>query len=134
MSGIATATLWQETKRPRRHDEDDLQRAVFKYLRWSLPADGEVIAIPNGGQRHSKAAARLAGLGVRPGAPDLWVGWRRNTFWIELKTPIGQVSEVQRQMHTKLTHCGFPVLVCRSVAGVENSLRELGVPLRGSCT
>jgi hypothetical protein len=124
--------LLPDVRKPRAHLEDDLQRQVCQYLRWSLPADAEFFAVPNGGKRHSKAAARLVGQGVRAGLPDLCVVYRGATIFIELKTARGVLSEAQRQMHRKLGYCGCTVLVCRSLGGVECSLRELGLPLRGS--
>jgi hypothetical protein len=132
MTGIVTASLPLDVRTVRRHLEDDLQRDVCQYLRWSLPADAEYYAVPNGGKRHSKAAARLVGQGVRAGLPDLCVVYRGTTIFIELKTARGVLSEAQRQMHRKLGYCGCTVLVCRSVEGVECSLRELGLPLRAS--
>jgi hypothetical protein len=132
MTGIVTASLLPERAPGRRHDEDDFQRDVCQYLRWSLPSDAEYYAVPNGGKRHSKAAARLVGQGVRAGLPDLCVVYRGSTIFIELKTARGVLSEAQRQMHRKLGYCGCTVLVCRTLACVESSLRELGVPLRGS--
>jgi hypothetical protein len=132
MTGIVTASLPLDVHAVRRHDEETFQAQVCQYLRWSLPADAEYYAVPNGGKRHSKAAARLVGQGVRAGLPDLCVVYRGSTIFIELKTARGVLSEAQRQMHRKLGYCGCTVLVCRSLEGVECSLRELGVPLRGS--
>jgi hypothetical protein len=121
--------LWRDV--PRRHDEDDLQRAVVQYLRWSLPSDATAWHIPNGGQRHSKAAARLVGLGLVAGMPDLELLYRGHSIFLELKTKLGHASSVQRQQHRKLQYCGADVLVCRSLDAVETCLRELGVPLKG---
>jgi len=120
---------------PRRHDEDTLQRSVVQYLRWSLPPDAEFYAVPNGGQRHAREAARLVGLGVRAGVPDLALLHAGRPLFIELKTPRGVVSSEQRQMHRKLDYCGGLVGVCRSLAEVEEWLRDAAaVPLRARLT
>lgn len=116
----------------RKHDEDDLQRAVIDALRWLLPEDADVKHVPNGGQRHSKAAARLVGLGVRAGHPDLDVVHKGRLTCIELKAPGGVTSPVQRQRHQKLERCGVTVHVCRTLDEVLAVLREAGVPLRGA--
>lgn len=52
------------------HPEDALQRAVAKLLdhlgwRWCH--------VPNGGKRGKTEAARLKGLGVKPGVPDVLI-------------------------------------------------------------
>jgi len=132
MSGVVTATLWGRVKAPRRHEEDDLQASVCEYLKWALPDDGTFYAVPNGGKRHAREAARMVRLGVRAGVPDLAIVFRGRPIFIELKTARGVVSEHQKQMARRLTYCGADVLYCRSVDGVENALRELGVPLRAS--
>lgn len=131
MSAVVTATLLPD-RPPRRHDEDATQRAVIQYLDWALPADGIAFAIPNGGKRHPREAARLKGLGVKAGISDICVVFRGRAFFIELKTPRGVLSEAQRNMMRKLNYCDAPVMVCRSVADVEAGLRECCVPLRGS--
>lgn len=130
MSGVVTASLLPERVR-RRHDEDDLQRAVVKFLRWSLPDNATFFHIPNGGQRHKRAAARLVGLGVRAGMPDLAIIADGRPLFIELKADAGRVSPAQMQMAMKLIYCGAEVLVCRSVEDVEHALSEAGVCLRG---
>jgi hypothetical protein len=130
MGSIVTGSLLPQERKPRAHLEDDLQRAVCQYLRWSLPADAEYFAIPNGGLRHGRAAARLAGQGLRAGIPDLCVVHHGSAYFIELKSAAGALSEVQRQMRRKLEYCGCAVVTCKTLACVENSLIELGIPLR----
>jgi len=114
----------------RRHEEDDLQRQVLAYLRWALPDDCDVKHTPNGGARHSKAAARLVGLGVRAGHPDLDFIYRGRPFCIELKAARGSVSAVQKQRHGKLERCGCPVYECRTLDQVIEVLTGLGVGLK----
>jgi hypothetical protein len=116
----------------RRHVEDDLQRDVCKFLALALPPDACFMHIPNGGLRSKKAAARLAGLGVLRGAPDLLVVHRGRAAFIELKAPKGTQSPAQRSVARKLIYCGAEVMLCRSLGQVEASLRECGVPLRAS--
>ena len=131
---IVTASLLPDRTRQRAHEEDDLQRAVVEYLRWALPADAEYYHIPNGGKRPLREARRLVGLGLRAGMPDLGFVWRGRALFIELKTRDGTASAAQLQMHRKLTYCGCPVAVCRSVPQVEAWLRDQGIPLTASCT
>ena len=117
---------------PRRHEEDDLHRSVVQFLRIALPDDAVFYHVPNGGQRHNKAAARLVGLGVRAGVPDLAIVHHGRALFIELKTRTGRLSAAQKQMMQKLIHCGAEVMACRSVRDVEAALRECGVHLRAT--
>lgn len=118
---------------PRNNDEEQLHRATWRYLQWSLPDDAVAYHPANGGLRHRKAAARMAGLGVVAGVPDLAIVWRGKALFIELKAGRGVVSAAQKSLHRKLVFCGAEVMTCRSVPEVEAALRECGVPLRGRC-
>src|SRR5271157_2112047 len=82
----------------RRHLEDDEAAAL---IRWRglyakrYPELGLLIAIPNGGYRNAREAARLKMMGVRAGVSDYFLPclnrggpWPLKTkygFWIELK-------------------------------------------------
>ena len=133
MSAVTTATLLPSPA-PRRHLEDDLQRQVFQFLSWALPPDGIAYAIPNGGRRHAREAARMKGLGVRAGMPDIGICFRGRALYVELKAPRGVVSEAQREMAKRLHYAGAAVMLCRSVGELEAQLREACVPLRATVT
>jgi hypothetical protein len=130
MSAVATASLLPSPPR-RRHEEDDLQRAVIQYLGWALPPDGVAFAIPNGGLRSKKQAARMKGLGIVAGIPDIGICYRGRSYFIELKSSRGVMSPAQRSMAQRLIYAGAAVCCCRSVPEVEAALREACVPLRG---
>ena len=131
--GVVTATLLPDPPR-RRHLEDDLQRAIIQYLDLALGPDGVAYAIPNGGKRHAREAARVKGLGVKAGIPDIGICYRGRALYIELKAPRGVMSPAQRQMQQRLNYAGGEVMLCRSVEDAERALRECGVHLRASCT
>lgn len=133
MSGMVNLLWGEQPKVTRRHDEDDLQRSIVQFLRVALPDDATFYHPANGGLRSKVAAARLVGLGVRAGVPDLVIEWRgppHRSIYIELKTIKGTLSEHQKQFHKKLIHCGCEVLTCRSLQCVESGLIELGIPLK----
>lgn len=116
----------------RRHPEEDIQKAVIQYLGWALPPNGIAYAIPNGGLRHKKAAARLKGQGVTAGIPDIHCLVDGRSIYIELKAARGVVSPAQRLMMQRLYYCGAEVVVCRGVPEVQAALQSLGVPLRAA--
>jgi len=121
-----------------RHPEDDLQATVISTLR--LSPDLRVVHVPNGGKRNKREAARLKGLGVRAGFPDLIVLWHpRGIALIELKAPglvtgkkrpLAALSPEQLAWYDWLQTNEFPVTVCDSIEGVEAFLRSVGAPVR----
>ena len=74
-----------------------------------------IIAIPNGGLRDVRTAARLKAEGVLAGTPDLLIphackGY--NGLWIEMKrTAGGKVSEKQDRIAQQLTNNGYLVVI-----------------------
>jgi hypothetical protein len=131
VSAIVTGSLLPERRAVRRHDEDEFHRATVTYLRLAVP-DAVVWHTPNGGLRHPKEAARLKGLGVLAGFPDLAVWHRGNLYLLELKAARGVLSAAQRETQHRLAYNGAAVVTCKTLEGVECSLRELGLPLRAS--
>ena len=133
---VRSPIVWSEYQAPppRRHDEEDFQRDVCKFLPLALPVDAVFFAIPNGGLRSKKTAARLSGQGVRAGVPDLCICWRGRAYFLELKTTSGRMSVDQRNMARVLNYCGCPVMLCRSLPEVEAQLREATIPLRATVT
>lgn len=109
-----------------RHLEDGLQQAVAAYLdlRRLLWCH-----CPNGGKRNAREAARLMGMGVKPGVPDVLIfhrwrfageqaaGHRRSGFGvaIELKSPKGRTTPAQEEWISALRGKGLRVFVCRTL-------------------
>lgn len=130
MSGVVTASLLPDE--PKRDEAEwRLQRDVCQYLRLAAPPELWWHSIPNGGLRHTKVAQKLAATGCKAGTPDLLCIFKGRPIYIELKTPRGALSAVQKQVHRKILNAQADVLVLRSVEGVQNALLEMGVPLRG---
>lgn len=130
MSGVVTASLMPVRRVARRHDEDDLQRAVMVFLDWSLPPDAVAFAVPNGGKRGKREAARMRGMGVKAGIPDICVIHSGRVAFIELKARRGVMSPAQKDMTRRLVYCRTAVFMCKSVDEVDEALRTVGVQLR----
>ena len=111
--------------------EDQLQGTVVAYLRQCLPTRAIVFAVPNGGYRNAREAARLKWQGVTPGVPDLLVMIDGRTFGIELKAPKGRLSDAQKAIGDKFTANGFPWTCARSLDEVEAFLQSYQVQLMG---
>jgi hypothetical protein len=77
----------------------------------------------------------LARLGLRPGWPDVQVmhpvpaAAACLLLGLELKTPIGRQSLVQKQVEADFAAAGAVYRLCRSIDDVERVLRMVGVPV-----
>lgn len=121
--------------RPTRHVESAHQCVVVEWAHWSLaryPELALLYAIPNGGRRDPREAARLRQEGVRAGMPDLCLPVARcgyHALFIEMKRPkvdgkrAGVVSEAQQDMQARLRHHGNLVLLCYSADQAIAALR-----------
>ncbi len=111
------------------HREDSEQKALVDWADLApmprtlgLPLNTRVgeylFAIPNGGLRNAREAARLKGLGVRPGVSDLFLSYpsqAKHGLYIEMKAPRGNRSTVSDKQHTFLTRmmfAGYGAVVC----------------------
>lgn len=112
--------------------EDEFHATVAKLLRYLFHGQPVVWShFPAGGYRLNHASrARLARYGLQPGMPDImvwWVGGR--SLGIELKTPRGSLTIVQRHKHAELAAVGVPVEVCRTEEEVLEWLKQHRVPM-----
>jgi VRR-NUC domain len=112
-----------------KQDEARLQGAAVEYLRTALPSRAIVFAVPNGGSRDKREAARLKWQGVLAGVPDVLVMLDGRTFGIEFKAPKGRLSTAQKDIADKFTANGIPWTVARSLDDVEAFLAGYQVQL-----
>lgn len=113
---------------PRRNNpEEQLQRAVVEYLRWTKP--NCVWFFVNNGARLSKAqAGKAIGLGVLPGVADLvFVLPGGRVGFIELKAPGKYLTKVQITFRDNVLGLGGFYLVACSIEDVECFLKGWGV-------
>jgi hypothetical protein len=120
-----------------------------------LPKPWFCAHVPNGGGRSKAEAGILKAMGVLAGMPDLLVFGPRDHFAdgtplpgprliaIEFKAPpkrlrsgglskaSPRLSPAQRARQADLGACGVPYLVIDDIADMIQSLKALGVPLRG---
>jgi hypothetical protein len=69
-----------------------------------------LLAIPNGGKRVPREAARLKAEGVKPGVSDLLLPLRRDGFfglWLELKAPGNVPTELQHAWLRRMSRAGY---------------------------
>jgi hypothetical protein len=126
--------------------EDAVHRAIYRYLKAVLPHGWVVCHIPNGGSRHPIEAARMKGMGVTAGMPDLMIlgcedrhaeitagmfsSLRPATWFIEVKSAKGRASLPQLDIHDRLLGLGFEVAICRSIEEARDACRKWRLPLK----
>ena len=115
---------------PSRCPEDAIQRAVFKHL--AVRGTPGVFAFhpANGGYRRPVEAARLKGLGVRAGVPDIIAIHRGHVFALELKTEHGKATEGQLQAIEEIRAAGGHAQICHGLDCALAALEGWGL-LRG---
>jgi hypothetical protein len=64
-------------------------------------------------------------MGLTPGIPDLFLGYKGEAYFLEVKNETGRLSEKQKLIHKALNRCGFTVYVVRSVEDVESILNDI---------
>lgn len=114
--------------------EHDHQVSLMRWIALSTPRYpvlGLIFAIPNGGARHIKVAAKLKAEGVKKGIPDLFFAYPARGYhglFIELKTESGRVSKEQKEMIERLSKVGYKAVVCRGWEDAKDEiLNYLGV-------
>lgn len=94
-------------------DEHHHQIAVMRWAEsMSLikPELRLLYAIPNGGKRHWMTGKKMKAEGVKAGVPDMCLPVARRGFhglYVELKTPKGRPSPIQRDWIDALTGQGY---------------------------
>lgn len=111
-------------RKPPNHEEDDIQEAFFDAARTIFPQLGKLLfAVPNGGKRPIKQAARFKKQGVIPGVSDiicLVPNDRYPYLCLETKTADGTQRESQIQFQEEVEQAGGLYVVFRSAAeGIE---------------
>lgn len=110
------------------HPEDALQTTVMRWLDLMSNVHGFVAwHVPNGGKRNKREAARLKGMGVKAGIPDVHILKDGRLYLIELKAERGYLSETQKLMIERLIVCGSLCITCRSLEEVMNATKAWGI-------
>lgn len=82
----------------------------------AVPELSLLFAIPNGGHRSKRAAAKVKAEGAKPGVPDYFLPVPRagkHGLFIELKTAKGRPSAEQLAWLAALRAQGYEAVICR---------------------
>lgn len=110
--------------------EHHIQKAIANYLDLLGLC---YFAVPNGGQRHVRVAAKLKAEGVKAGVPDIAIVHEGKYYGLEVKkpktdkSPKGRLSDSQKIMIPKLEAAGAQVGVVYGMDDVTLQLRKWGM-------
>ena len=111
----------------RRQIESGIQRSIVQYIRSVLPRS-VLMAIPNGSQRTSSGRPANAVPGFLPGAPDLILALpNKEVIWIEVKSPVGRLSDNQKHVHAMLDTIGHKIILARSIDDIREAFAYYGI-------
>ncbi|WP_151765736.1 VRR-NUC domain-containing protein [Acinetobacter colistiniresistens] len=111
--------------------EDDLQMDVMlecDYIKYkNNPVSKYLHHSPNGGYRGKQEAVRFKKMGTKKGFPDLFLFISNGVFkglFIEMKSGTNTTTPEQKEMHRLLNEEGYKVVVCYTVQGAINAIKD----------
>lgn len=110
----------------KRQNEHSIQVECVKWFRYVYPRYANMLfAVPNGSQREKVTGAKLKAEGVKAGVADLLLLLSRGGFTclcIEMKTPKGVQSAIQKAWQKEAEENGCRYVICRSVGDFINEV------------
>ena len=112
--------------------ESGIQRGIVQYIRSVLPR-AVLMAIPNGSQRTASGRPANAVPGFLSGAPDLILALpNKEVIWIEVKSPVGRLSDNQKHVHAMLDSIGHKIILARSIDDIREAFAYYGIKTKDS--
>lgn len=106
--------------------EDRLQQECVMWFNNEYPhLRGLLFSVPNGGKRDRREAALLKSTGLYPGVADLVFLYRRQTYFLELKTEKGVQSTVQKDWQSKVKEHGFNYYIIRRTLEFRYAIKSI---------
>ena len=84
-----------------------------------------IFAVPNGGYRGTREAARLKAEGVKAGVHDLIIATHGKVIFLEMKKVDGKVSKKQKKFHKNLEYLGFINLIGYGASDASEKILEV---------
>mgnify|MGYP001521482673 FL=1 len=118
----------KKSRRPPRDEEHRLQCDCVSWFCLQYPAwRGLLFAVPNGGRRDGITGKKLKDEGVVPGVSDLlllYPSGKYHALCVEMKTPKGRQSEVQKAWQRAVERAGYKYALCRSLADFITTIEK----------
>lgn len=111
-------------------NEDGLHLQVVRFLNLALTDQTRWFHVPNGIRTGIKQATRHKAFGMKAGVADLIFCHAGRYLEIELKMEGKYLRPAQKDWRDGIEQAGGKYATCRSLADVEEVLKEWGVPLK----
>ena len=113
----------------RKITEREIQSSIVKWARMAAP-DCETLAVPMN-QANRIAGALMQTAGALPGVPDLLViAPGGKTLFMEVKTPSGRLSDVQKEFANKLQTMSHNYALVRSIDDARKAFARAEIKTR----
>mgnify|MGYP003146495388 CR=1 FL=1 len=110
----------------RKEPELVLQTEIVSYIRTILKDKVMLTAFPSGGGGMIRGG-KLKRAGLVAGWPDLQLVFKGRYYGLEIKTPIGILSPMQKKIHKQLVSNNCKVAVARSVEQAKEIVVDWGL-------
>ena len=111
-----------------RQTESQLQKSCIMWFRLQYPSIARLIfAVPNGGSRNGREAAKMKGEGVTAGVSDvilLKASAGYSSLCIEFKTEKGRQQTTQTEWQQVVEDNGSKYVICRSFDSFRDIVKE----------
>ena len=108
--------------------EHSIQATLIGVLYYKMKPEIVRFAVPNGGLRNARVQQKLIDEGLQNGMVDLGFCYENGkTFWLEMKTPKGALSDAQKGIRFKLLALGHDWAMARSIDEAMQHLAERGL-------
>lgn len=107
-----------------RFEESDMQQQCVNWFRNNYPSL-ILFAIPNGGRRNVREAARLKKEGVLAGVADLFLAYPKGQFhglFIEMKSQKGVLQNTQKDFKYNVENQGYAYTICKSLDDFKSTV------------
>jgi len=108
------------------HSEHEEQVALVQWFRDNFPEPDYIIfAVPNGGTRGAREAARLKEEGVKAGVSDIIILTHGKTIFLEMKKVNTKSSTKQKEFHKNVEYLGFVSIIGYGASDASEKILEV---------
>lgn len=106
-------------------NEEQMQSQCFLWHWNTYPGDRGMLHHNNNNSVNKIAGNRVKALGVVKGVSDFELVIRDRVIFIEMKTPVGSLSDEQKDFRDKVIARGHVYLVCRGLDEFKNLIKSI---------